>query len=73
MGKVLKAVSGSGPAGDVRIEFAAQTECWATFDMLALSASFDPLSAGPIFSYTGRAADEVLDRGQYISAVLGQR
>jgi multicomponent Na+:H+ antiporter subunit D len=26
--------------------------------------------AGPIFSYAGRAADEVLDRGQYISAVL---
>jgi multicomponent Na+:H+ antiporter subunit D len=27
--------------------------------------------AGPIFSYSGRAADEVIDRGQYISAVLG--
>ena len=27
--------------------------------------------AGPIFSYSERAADEVLDRGQYISAVLG--
>jgi multicomponent Na+:H+ antiporter subunit D len=27
--------------------------------------------AGPIFSYAGRAADEVLDRTQYISAVLG--
>jgi multicomponent Na+:H+ antiporter subunit D len=26
--------------------------------------------AGPIFSYAGRAADEVLDRGQYISAVM---
>ena len=25
--------------------------------------------AGPIFAYSGRAADEVLDRGQYISAV----
>jgi multicomponent Na+:H+ antiporter subunit D len=27
--------------------------------------------AGPIFGYAERAADEVLDRGQYISAVLG--
>jgi multicomponent Na+:H+ antiporter subunit D len=27
--------------------------------------------AGPVFSYAGRAADEVLDRTQYISAVLG--
>lgn len=27
--------------------------------------------AGPIFAYSERAADEVLDRGQYISAVLG--
>jgi multicomponent Na+:H+ antiporter subunit D len=27
--------------------------------------------AGPIFSYSERAAAEVLDRGQYISAVLG--
>lgn len=27
--------------------------------------------AGPIFSYSERAATEVLDRGQYISAVLG--
>jgi len=27
--------------------------------------------AGPIFAYSDRAADEVLDRGQYISAVLG--
>ena len=27
--------------------------------------------AGPIFAYSSRAADEVLDRGQYISAVLG--
>src|SRR5215212_1188818 len=28
--------------------------------------------AGPFFSYAGRAADEVLDRSQYISAVLGE-
>ena len=28
--------------------------------------------AGPIFAYSGRAADQVLDRGQYISAVLGK-
>jgi multicomponent Na+:H+ antiporter subunit D len=28
--------------------------------------------AGPIFAYTERAAAEVLDRGQYISAVLGE-
>jgi multicomponent Na+:H+ antiporter subunit D len=28
--------------------------------------------AGPIFAYSERAADEVLDRGQYISAVLGE-
>jgi multicomponent Na+:H+ antiporter subunit D len=27
--------------------------------------------AGPIFGFTERAADEVLDRGQYVSAVLG--
>jgi multicomponent Na+:H+ antiporter subunit D len=27
--------------------------------------------AGPIFSYADRAADEVLDRGQYIAAVVG--
>jgi multicomponent Na+:H+ antiporter subunit D len=27
--------------------------------------------AGPILAYSGRAADQVLDRGQYISAVLG--
>jgi multicomponent Na+:H+ antiporter subunit D len=29
--------------------------------------------AGPIFAFSERAADEVLDRGQYISAVLGQQ
>jgi multicomponent Na+:H+ antiporter subunit D len=29
--------------------------------------------AGPIFSFSGRAADEVLDRSQYISAVVGPR
>ena len=28
--------------------------------------------AGPIFAYTERAANEVLDRGQYITAVLGE-
>jgi multicomponent Na+:H+ antiporter subunit D len=28
--------------------------------------------AGPIFSYSERAAAEVLDRGQYVSAVLGR-
>jgi multicomponent Na+:H+ antiporter subunit D len=28
--------------------------------------------AGPIFSYTERAAAELLDRGQYVSAVLGR-
>jgi multicomponent Na+:H+ antiporter subunit D len=28
--------------------------------------------AGPIFAYTERAADEVLDRGQYVSVVLGE-
>ncbi|MCB0950960.1 MAG: Na+/H+ antiporter subunit D, partial [Mycobacterium sp.] len=28
--------------------------------------------AGPIFGYAERAADEVLDRGQYITAVLGE-
>jgi multicomponent Na+:H+ antiporter subunit D len=28
--------------------------------------------AGPIFAYTERAADEVLDRGKYVSAVLGE-
>ena len=30
-------------------------------------------AAGPIFGYSDRAAAEVLDRGQYISAVLGGR
>ncbi|MEZ0358698.1 Na+/H+ antiporter subunit D [Mycobacterium sp. SA01] len=29
------------------------------------------VAAGPILGYTDRAADEVLDRGQYITAVLG--
>jgi multicomponent Na+:H+ antiporter subunit D len=29
--------------------------------------------AGPIFAYSGRAAGEVLDRGQYITAVVGSR
>jgi multicomponent Na+:H+ antiporter subunit D len=29
--------------------------------------------AGPIFAYSERAADQVLDRGEYISAVVGQR
>jgi len=29
--------------------------------------------AGPIFAYAGRAADEVLDRGQYITAVVEGR
>ncbi len=29
--------------------------------------------AGPIFGYSDRAATEVLDRGQYISAVVGDR
>jgi multicomponent Na+:H+ antiporter subunit D len=29
------------------------------------------VAAGPIFGYTDRAADEVMDRSQYISAVLG--
>ncbi len=28
--------------------------------------------AGPIFAYSERAAYEVVDRGQYIAAVLGQ-
>ena len=31
------------------------------------------VAAGPIFGYSDRAAAEVLDRGQYISAVLGGR
>ena len=31
------------------------------------------VAAGPIFGYSDRAAGEVLDRGQYISAVLGTR
>jgi multicomponent Na+:H+ antiporter subunit D len=30
------------------------------------------VAAGPIFGYTDRAANEVLDRGQYITAVLGR-
>ena len=29
--------------------------------------------AGPIFAYANRAADEVLDREQYITAVVGDR
>ncbi len=31
------------------------------------------VAAGPIFAYSDRAAGEVLDRGQYITAVLGSR
>jgi len=31
------------------------------------------IAAGPIFGYTDRAASEVLDSGQYITAVLGVR
>jgi multicomponent Na+:H+ antiporter subunit D len=30
------------------------------------------VAAGPIFAYSDRAAAEVLDRGQYITAVLGE-
>ncbi|WP_163801557.1 Na+/H+ antiporter subunit D [Mycolicibacterium sediminis] len=29
------------------------------------------VAAGPIFAYAERSADEVIDRGQYVSAVLG--
>lgn len=31
------------------------------------------VAAGPIFAYSGRAADEVNDRNQYITAVVGER
>ncbi|MBO0681503.1 Na+/H+ antiporter subunit D [Mycolicibacterium sp. S2-37] len=31
------------------------------------------VAAGPIFAYSVRAADEVIDRGQYITAVVGER
>jgi multicomponent Na+:H+ antiporter subunit D len=31
------------------------------------------VAAGPIFAYSGRAADEVIDRNQYITAVVGER
>jgi multicomponent Na+:H+ antiporter subunit D len=42
----------------------------ATGALIAVGLTLTVL-AGPMFSYSGRAADEVLDRGQYISAVLG--
>jgi multicomponent Na+:H+ antiporter subunit D len=42
----------------------------ATGTLIAVGLTLTVL-AGPMFSYSGRAADEVLDRGQYISAVLG--
>jgi multicomponent Na+:H+ antiporter subunit D len=29
--------------------------------------------AGPIFSYSERAAHQVLDRGEYVGAVLGSQ
>ena len=29
------------------------------------------VAAGPIFSYSDRAAAEILDRGEYIASVLG--
>jgi multicomponent Na+:H+ antiporter subunit D len=31
------------------------------------------VAAGPIFAYSVRAADQVLDREQYITAVVGER
>ena len=40
-----------------------------TLALIALGLAFTVL-AGPIFGYTERAAAEVLDRGEYISAVL---
>ena len=39
--------------------------------LIAVGLSLTVL-AGPFFAYTERAAGEVLDRGQYISAVLGR-
>ncbi|WP_059015609.1 Na+/H+ antiporter subunit D [Mycobacterium sp. M26] len=43
-----------------------------TMSLIAVGLALT-VAAGPIFSYSDRAADEVLDRGQYISAVLGTR
>jgi multicomponent Na+:H+ antiporter subunit D len=39
--------------------------------LIAVGLSLTVL-AGPFFAYSERAAGEVLDRGQYISAVLGR-
>lgn len=43
-----------------------------TMSLIAVGLALT-VAAGPIFGYSDRAADEVLDRGQYISAVLGTR
>lgn len=43
-----------------------------TMSLIAVGLALT-VAAGPLFSYSDRAADEVLDRGQYISAVLGAR
>ncbi len=42
----------------------------ATMGLIAVGLALT-VAAGPIFGYSDRAAAEVLDRGQYISAVLG--
>ena len=39
--------------------------------LIAVGLSMTVL-AGPFFAYCERAADEVLDPGQYISAVMGK-
>jgi multicomponent Na+:H+ antiporter subunit D len=41
-----------------------------TFGLIAVGLALT-VAAGPIFAYSERAAAEVLDRGQYITAVLG--
>ena len=42
----------------------------AVYALIAVGLTLTVM-AGPIFSYSGRAADQVLNRGQYISAVVG--
>lgn len=43
-----------------------------TFGLIAVGLALT-VAAGPIFGYSDRAAAQVIDRGEYISAVLGPR
>ncbi len=43
-----------------------------TMSLIAVGLALT-IFAGPIFGYSQRAADEVLDRGQYVTTVIGDR